>query len=335
MDQQFKCYEVLETSKGFNGVIKVKSTLELPDNEVLIRVLYSGLNYKDALSANGHKGVTKNYPHTPGIDAAGIVESSNNTEFHHGQQVIVTSYDLGMNTAGGFGQYISVPGNWIVPLPSQLSLRESMVYGTAGLTAAQGIHSMITNGQTPEMGPILVTGARGAVGGMAIMILDKLGFETIAGVSKISDDTEHLKSIGAASVIDSDQTNDNSSRVLMKPKWAGAFDVVGGNTLATILKCTSYGGNIVTVGNIESANLKTTVLPFILNGINLLGIGTQDTPMQLRKTLWNLLAGKWKPVNLEATVLEIGLSQLQHYINIMQTKKSRGRVLLNLNNDKK
>lgn len=332
MDQQFKCYEVQEAGEGHIGLIKVKSTAELPDNEVLIRVLYSGLNYKDALSAKGHKGVTRNYPHTPGIDAAGIIESSSNPEFLPGQEVIVTSYDLGMNTPGGFGQYIRVPGNWIVPLPSQLSLRESMVYGTAGLTAAQGINAMIENGQTPAMGPVLVTGARGAVGGMAIMILAKLGFDVLAAVSKIADDTEYLKSLGATDVIDSEQTNDRSARVLLKPKWAGAFDVVGGNTLATILKCTSYGGNVVVVGNIEGTDLNTTVFPFILNGINLLGIGTQDTPMQLRTKLWNLLATKWKPANPEATVVEIGLNKLQSYLDIMNLKKSRGRILLNLNN---
>lgn len=332
MDQQFKCYEVQETGEGYTGLIKVKSIAELPDNEVLIRVLYSGLNYKDALSAQGHKGVTRNYPHTPGIDAAGIIESSSNPEFLQGQKVIVTSYDLGMNTPGGFGQYIRVPGNWIVPLPSQLSLRESMIYGTAGLTAAQGIHAMLVNGQTPALGPVIVTGARGAVGGMAVMILARLGFKVLAAVSKIADDSEYLKSLGAIAVIDSEQTNDRSSRVLLKPKWAGAFDVVGGNTLATILKCTSYGGNVVVVGNIEGADLNTTVFPFILNGINLLGIGTQDTPMQLRTKLWNLLATKWKPANQEATVVEIGLNQLQSYLDIMILKKSRGRILLNLNN---
>jgi len=332
MKQLFKCYEVQETAGGFKGQIKTKSIANLPDNEVLIRVLYSGLNYKDSLSANGHKGVTHNYPHTPGIDAAGIIERSKSSEYLPGQQVIVTSYDLGMNTPGGFGQYISVPVDWIVPLPSKISLRESMVFGTAGLTAAQGIHAMIINGQKQEDGPVLVTGARGAVGGMAIMILSKLGFEVIAAVSKIANDTDYLKSLGATNVIDSEQTNDQSSRVLLKPKWAGAFDVVGGNTLATILKSIAYGGNIVTVGNIEGPGLNTTVFPFILNGISLLGVGTQDTPMPLRKKLWNLLANDWKPDNLELTTKEIGFDQLQSHLDIMHLKKSRGKVLLNLKN---
>ena len=332
-NQQFECYEVQETEEGISAQVKAKSISDLPDNEVTIRVAYSGLNYKDALSANGHKGVSRNYPHTPGIDAAGIVEYSVNPDFIPGQKVIVTSYDLGMNTAGGFGQFIKVPGDWIVPLPSQLSLRESMIFGTAGLTAAQGIYAMIQNGQIPEMGPVIVTGARGVVGGMAIMILAKLGFEIYAAVSKIGDDTDYLKSLGASKIVDSELTNDQSKRVLLKPRWAGAFDVIGGNTLATILKSTSYGGNIATIGNIESADLNTTVFPFILNGISLLGVGTQDTPMALRKKLWNLLATDWKPANQEATVREIGLNQLKSYLDIMLSKKSRGRILLNLHSE--
>ncbi len=331
MKQEFKCYEIQETDEGYIGKIRSKSIAELPDNDVLIKVAYSGLNYKDALSSSGHKGVTRNYPHTPGIDAAGTVENSENPEFFKGQEVIVTSFDLGMNTSGGFAQYIRVPGKWIVPLPSKLSLRASMIYGTAGLTAAQGIEAMLRNGQAPDMGPVLVTGARGAVGGMAIMILSKLGFEVIAGVSKIGSDTDHLKAIGASAIMDSEQTNDQSKRVLIKARWAGAFDVIGGNTLATILKSTSYGGNIVTVGNIEGADLQTTIFPFILNGINLLGVGTQDTPMPLRRKLWDYLATDWKPDNQESIVSEIGLNQLDSFLKTMISKKSRGRVLLNLN----
>ncbi len=330
MDHKFRCYEVSELNEAFESNIRIKSIAELPNNEVLIKVAYSGLNFKDALSASGHRGVTKNFPHTPGIDAAGIVESSLNPSFKPGQKVIVTSYDLGMNTSGGFAQYIRVPGSWIVPLPTTLSLKESMVFGTAGLTAAQGIHTMIHNGQKPDMGPILVTGARGAVGGMAIMILDNLGFEVVAGVSKIGDDSDYLKSLGASTVVDAQQTYDESNRPLLKSRWAGAFDVVGGNTLASILKSISYGGNVVTVGNIEGAVLNTSVFPFILNGLNLLGVGTQDTPMPLRRKLWDLLATSWKPSDPELIVKEIGLLDLKSHLDIMILKKSRGRVLLNL-----
>lgn len=330
MDQSYNSYEVSETANGFIAEIISKKVSDLPDNEVLIRVKYSGLNYKDALSASGHKGITRNYPHTPGIDAAGIVEESSNPMFHPGQEVIVTSYDLGMNTSGGFGQFIRVPSEWVIPLPDKLSLRESMIYGTAGFTAAQGIHSMIRNGQNPEWGPVLVTGARGAVGGMAIMILSKLGYEVIAGVSEIAEDSEYLKSLGAVEVVDAEITNDQSKHPLLKPRWAGAFDVIGGNTLSTILKSTKYGGNVVCVGNIQGVELNTTVFPFILNGINLLGIGTQDTAMELRRKLWNLLADEWRPKNIQSTTKEIGFNELKSALDLMINKKSRGRVLLNL-----
>ena len=331
MGENFKALQVIENESGeFNRRVIQRDISDLPDNDVLIRVKYSGLNYKDALSASGHKGVTRNYPHTPGIDAAGIIESSTDSRFQKGDQVLVSSYDLGMNTDGGFGTYISVPGDWVIPLPDKMTLRESMIFGTAGLTAAQGLHSMIHNGQKPDMGKLLVTGARGAVGGFAIMIAAKLGFDVVAGVSQMHDDTEKLLNLGACEVVDSSLTNDKSSRPLLRPAWAGAFDVIGGNTLATILKSVSYGGNVVTVGNIESHELKTTVFPFILNGINLLGVGTQDTPMSLRTQLWNLLADDWKPDNMNDILTEIGFDELDQYLSIMITKKSGGRILLNL-----
>ncbi len=330
MDQAFQCYEVKEENGKFIGSTRLKKISELPSHNTLVKVLYSGLNYKDALSASGNRGVTKNYPHTPGIDAAGEIISSEDNSFQPGQAVIITSYDLGMNTSGGFGQYIRVPSEWIVPLPESLTLRDSMILGTAGLTAAQGITAMLHNGQKPEQGPVLVTGSRGAVGSMAIMILAKLGFEVVAGVSTIAKDSVNLKELGAKDVVDSSLTSDQSGKPLLRPKWAGAFDVIGGNTLSTILKSTSYGGNVVCVGNIEDFNLNTTVFPFILNGINLLGIGTQDTPMALRRKLWNLLASEWKPEHLENISTETSLIQLDRYLKIMQEKKSRGRVLLNL-----
>ena len=328
MNKKFNCFEVSESNGIFSGSICKKNTSDLPDHDTLVKVEYSGLNYKDALSANGNRGVTRKYPHTPGIDAAGTIVESSSTIFKSGDEVLVTSYDLGMNTPGGFGEYIRVPSEWIVKLPNELSLKDSMALGTAGMTAAQGIFEMIHNGQSPDKGPILVTGARGAVGSMAIMILSKLGFEVIAGVSKISDDTNYLQSLGASVVVDSSETNDTSGKPLLKPRWAGAFDVIGGNTLATILKSTSNGGNVVCVGNIQGADLNTTVFPFILNGIKLIGVGTQDTEMSFRTKLWELLSNEWKPENLDSVVTEISIHQLSAYLSIMFDKKSRGRVLL-------
>lgn len=326
----YRAYQVKEINHSFKGELVELHSSHLPDHPVLVKVLYSGLNYKDALSASGHKGVTRHYPHTPGIDAAGIIEHSADPGFKAGEQVIVTSYDLGMNTPGGFGQYVKVPAEWIVRLPEGMTLRESMLLGTAGLTAAQGIHGLLQNGQHPDMGPVLVTGVRGAVGSMALMILSQLGFEVIAAVSKLGKDTEYLQQLGALKVVDREATHDISGKPLLRSEWAGAFDVVGGNTLSTILKKTGYGGNIVVVGNIGGFELDTTVFPFILNGVSLLGVGTQDTPMNLREELWKKLAGPWKPDQLEKVGTEIRLDQIQTYLDIMINKKSRGRVLLNL-----
>lgn len=330
MTKTFKAYVVRETPDGVHATVEHKSMEDLPKNEVLIKVAYSGLNYKDALSASGHRGITKSYPHTPGIDAAGTVIHSGVSNILEGQEVIVTSYDLGMNTSGGFAQYIQVPADWIVPLPASLSLRESMIFGTAGLTAAQGIYAMQRNGQRPDMGPVLVTGARGGVGSFALLLLKKLGYEVIAAVSELGDDTDFLKSLGADDIVDAATTLDTSKKPLLRPRWAGAIDVVGGETLATLLKSTSYGGNVVCIGNIGGIELHTTVFPFILNGINLLGVGTQDTSMDLRIQLWDLLADAWKPSSLDRVVTEIGLEDLHSYLKIMMAKKSRGRVLLHL-----
>lgn len=330
MAETYQAFLVSENNGVFSGKVMELSQDSLPQHPVLVRVHYSGLNYKDALSAAGNKGVTKSFPHTPGIDAAGVVMESDDPRFRQGDRVIVTSYDLGMNTPGGFGEYIRIPGDWIVPLPETLTLRESMILGTAGLTAAQGIHSMLLNGQQPDAGPVLVTGARGAVGSMALMILSHLGFEVIAAVSALGPDTDQLLELGATRVVDKTSTFDESGRPLLRSEWAGVFDVVGGNTLSTVLKKTAYGGNVVVVGNIGGASLETTVYPFILNGIRLLGVGTQDTPMTWRRLLWARLANEWKPVQLEAVVREISLNDLAVHLQIMQNRKSRGRVLLNL-----
>ena len=327
----FLAYRVKKAESGnYEGSVQKRLISELPGGDVLIKVSYSGLNYKDALSAFGRPVVTRNYPHTPGIDASGVVVEDRSGKFSSGDKVIVTSYDLGMNTEGGFGQYIRVPSEWVIPLPGAYSLRDSMLAGTPGLTAAQGVMALIEAGQTPENGPVVVTGARGAVGSYAVALLAKLGFEVIAAVSSLGDDTEAILSTGASSVIDSDITDDKSGRALLRAQWAGGYDTIGDNTLATILKSCSYGGNVVCVGNIQSGNLNTTVFPFIIRGIKLIGVATQDTPMDLRLKLWNLLSSDWKVDLPDEFTREIGLDDLRIYLQKMIDKKSRGRVLLNL-----
>ena len=274
----FKAFQVREDDKGnFSRSIIERNINELPDNDVLIKVHFSALNYKDALSAIGNKGVTRSYPHTPGIDASGTVMGCNTPGFKVGDEVIVTSYDLGMNTDGGFAEYIRVPETWVVPLPNGLNLKQSMIMGTAGLTAAIGLYKLEMMGQTPEMGPLVVSGASGGVGTMAVGILAAAGYQVIASTGK-EDAADLLKEIGAAEVVGREFVNDDSSRPLMKPNWAGGIDTVGGNTLSTMLKGCRPGGSIGACGLVGSPNLSTTVFPFIINGINLLGLDSANFP---------------------------------------------------------
>ena len=207
----------------------------LPEGDVLIQVHYSSLNYKDALSATGNKGVTRTYPHTPGIDAAGVVVSSEDATIKAGDQVIVAGYDLGMNTSGGFGEYIRVPSSWVVPLPEGMSLKESMMYGTAGFTAALSVYKLIGAGVKPSMGDVLVAGATGGVGSVAVSILSKLGFNVVGATGKMEEEDMLLR-LGAKKVIHRAELNDESGRPMLKGIYAGVIDTVGGHMLETALK---------------------------------------------------------------------------------------------------
>lgn len=322
---KYRSYVITEESSGnFTREIKTLDTADLPQNEVLIKVHFSSLNYKDALSASGNKGITRNYPHTPGIDAAGIVISDKTNHFTEGQQVIVTGYDLGMNTSGGFGEYISVPAGWVVPLPDGLTLKESMMLGTAGFTAALSLYHLLRCGQAPASGPILVTGATGGVGSLAIMLLSQAGFDVIAATGK-SDSYDYLQSLGASQILTREAVNDISGKLLLRPRWAGAIDNVGGNILATVLKGCAEHGNIACCGNALSPELHTSVFPFILNGVTLIGINTATTPMNLRTALWKKLSTEWKPSHLESITKTIHLEDLNEKIGLMMNGKVEGR----------
>jgi acrylyl-CoA reductase (NADPH) len=299
----------------------------LPEGEVLIKVLFSSLNYKDALSASGNKGVTRRYPHTPGIDAAGIVEHSLSPAFRPGDEVIVTGYDLGMNTPGGFGGYIRVPGEWVVQKPANLTLLESMVYGTAGFTAALALRRLQRNGQKPESGPLLVTGASGGVGSLATALFHKAGYEVIASTGKTGE-IANLKSLGAAEVIAREEVDDQSGRALLRGRWAGAIDTVGGNTLASVLKSTYVHGSVACCGNVSSPSLNTTVYPFILNGVSLLGVNSATCPMQERIEIWNLLALKWKIQLPDVYIQYTSLEDMPKWIDIILSGGLTGRVVL-------
>jgi len=326
----FQALVVSETADNrFIREIKERTLDDLPPGEVLVRVKFSSLNYKDVLSAIGNKGVTKKYPHTPGIDAAGVVEESRSPEFRPGDEVMVTSYDLGMNTPGGFGQYIRVPAAWVVKRPEGLSLRESMIYGTAGFTAALSVYRLMDHGITPGQGKILVSGATGGVGGIAVAILAREGFQ-VAAVSGRPETRDYLMKIGAQEVISAEAATDTSGRPLLKAQWAGSIDTVGGPLLATTIKSVQYGGAVTCCGNAASPDLPLTVYPFILRGVTLIGIDSQNCPMPTRVKVWQNLAGKWKLPNLEELATETTLEGLDEQMELMLQRRHRGRTVVRL-----
>lgn len=330
MSKKYTAFRVTEVAeRKYETSIEKLSIDDLPAGEVLIKVHFSSLNFKDALSASGNKGVTRNFPHTPGIDAAGEVVKSDNSAFKKGDKVLVTGFDLGMNTAGGMAEYIRVPADWVVSLPKGLGLRESMVYGTAGLTAGLSVYQLINQGINPDMGKIVVTGASGGVGSMAVAILGKLGFEVVAVTGK---ESAHvlLKSLGASECIGRDSLNDESKRPILKPLYAGAIDTVGGNMLATILKTLQYNGVATCCGLVNSPALNTSVFPFILKGVRLIGIDSVQCDINLRKVVWDNFASDWKVDYPEDLVDEIGLDGLADKIASILKGQIAGRVLVKI-----
>jgi acrylyl-CoA reductase (NADPH) len=329
-DTVYKAMIVEEPQKGtFTRRIGERRISDLPPGEVVIRVHYSSLNYKDALSATGHPGVSRNFPHTPGIDAAGEVVASETGALVPGDRVIVTGYDLGMNTPGGFGRYIRVPAAWVLKLPQGLSLRESMILGTAGFTAALSVLRLMEAGVRPGSGDIVVSGATGGVGSIAVGLMAKAGYRVVAASGKASEH-EFLLALGAAEVVGREELLKGSERPLMKERWAGAVDVVGGTTLAAILKATRYGGTVTCCGLVGSTELPVNVFPFILRGVGLLGIDSVECPMGQRITVWNRLADDWKLNSLDELAADCSLDELEQKIQSMLHGGLRGRTVVNL-----
>jgi acrylyl-CoA reductase (NADPH) len=326
----FPALVITETEdKKYLREIKERTLEDLPAGEVLVRVRYSSLNYKDVLSAIGNKGVTKQYPHTPGIDAAGVVEDSQSPDFTPGEEVIVTSYDLGMNTPGGFGQYIRVPAAWVVKRPEGLSLRESMIYGTAGFTAALSVYRLMVGGVTSDQGKILVSGATGGVGSVAVSILTQEGYQ-VAAVSGRAETRDYLVKLGATEIVSAEAATDTSGKPLLTAQWAGSIDTVGGPLLASTIKSMQYGGVVTCCGNVASPDLPLTVFPFILRGVTLIGIDSQNCPMPARVKVWQNLAGKWKLPNLEELATETTLEGLNDQIELILKRQHRGRTIVRL-----
>ena len=328
--KNFKAMVVTEVENDrFVRNIEDRHLDDLPKGDVLVNVEYSSLNYKDVLSAIGNRGVTKNYPHTPGIDAAGRVVESLSKDFEAGDAVIVTSYDLGMNTSGGFGQYIRVPAEWVVKMPEDLSARESMIFGTAGFTAALSVFRLVDYGITPDMGRVVVSGATGGVGSIAVSILSKAGYE-VAAVNGVVDEKDFLLKIGAKEVISIEEAIDSSGRPMLKGLWAGGIDTVGGEMLATTIKSTKDDGAVTCCGNVGSHDLPLNVYPFILRGVTLMGIDSQNCPMPMRLKVWQKIADEWKLDHLELLTTEVPLEGLDQRIDLILQRKHKGRTIVKL-----
>ena len=324
----YKALVVKEKDGHFIRSIQQKEIRHPEDQEILIRVHYSSLNYKDALSATGNKGVTKTYPHTPGIDAAGEVIESCSDSFAPGDMVIATGYDLGMNTPGGWGEYIRIPAEWAVKLPEGLTPKEAMIIGTAGFTAGISI-SRFTELVKPDDGYVLVSGATGGVGSVALSILSKLSYQTIA-ISGKTGETDYLKSLGATDIIPVTDFRALEKKPILSAKYAGGIDTVGGVILENMIKSTRLMGAITTCGSVAGTELNISVFPFILRGITLIGISAQNYPAHLRPVLWQKLAGEWKSDKLLSIYNEITLNELNAAIDSILKGQLKGRTIINL-----
>ncbi|WP_298038739.1 YhdH/YhfP family quinone oxidoreductase [uncultured Desulfuromonas sp.] len=315
--------------KTFTRRLTTRSLDDLPEGDLVVRVAYSSLNFKDALSATGHPGVTRKFPHTPGIDAAGTVVSCDSGAFAPGDEVIVTGFDLGMETDGGFGGLIRIPSAWAVRLPDGLSLRESMILGTAGFTAALSVFKLEQAGVMPGDGEILVTGATGGVGSLAVAILAKCGYRVTAATGKASE-ADFLKGLGATDVVGREAVLEGAEKPMMRERWAGVVDCVGGDTLAAAIKATRYGGAVTCCGLVGSPDLPLNVYPFILRGVSLHGVDSVQCPMEPRLELWKRLAGPWNPGGLEEVASECSLEGLEEKIQAILKGQLRGRTVVNL-----
>ena len=328
-----KTYQALESVKTEEGnVISVveKNVDELPEGDLLIKVSYSSLNYKDAMSASGMPGVTRNYPHTPGIDAVGEIDSSSNKNFKEGDKVIVTGYDLGMNTAGGFGQYIKVPAEWATPLPSGLSESESMSLGTAGLTAGLSVHALEAyRGNSFEGTKSIVTGATGGVGSIALMLLSKLNSEVTAITGK-KEQVDFLSGLGASEVILREDLQEVARKPIGKSLWDLGVDVVSGDVLTMLLTSLTPGGAVACSGLVGGPSFESSIFPFILRGNALLGIDSVEIPLEQKSQIWEKFSSDWK-LDLAELTKEVSLDDLENEIEKILQGNQVGRILVNLN----
>ncbi len=329
MSLSFRALIVDKTSEGFSVGTKTLSEADLPPGEVLIQVAYSGVNFKDGLACSPAGNIVRKYPFVPGIDLSGTVVSSSDPRFKPGDRVIVTSYDLGVTHFGGFAEYARVKADWVVALPAGLSLRQAMVLGTAGFTAGLALHLLEHNGLAPDRGRVLVTGATGGVGSLAVSALAAAGYQVAASTGKTN---EHafLRDLGATEILSREDVSGDNPKPLEKERWAAAIDSVGGATLAYALRAMRTGGGVAACGLTGGTSLSTTVFPFILRGVSLLGVDSVNCPMPLRRCIWERLAGSIRPADLERIGFEITLEDLRRIAAAILTGGIRGRAVVRI-----
>ena len=329
MTDRFAAYVVDKQDDRVEGRTDSLSLEDLPAGEVTIKVSYSSLNYKDGLACTGRGGVVRNYPHVPGVDAAGTVIASESADVAVGERVVVTGYDFGVGSYGGYAEYARVPAAWVARTPDGLTDYEAMALGTAGFTAAMCLLAMERNGAAPDQGPLLVTGATGGVGSLAVDILNQQGYSVAASTGK-PEQHDLLREIGAGEILSRDDVSltDAKPRPLLRATWAGAVDTVGGATLSNLIRTTRNGGNIALCGLVAGHDFAGTVIPFLLRGINLLGIDSVACPMPYRQTIWERLATDLKPRHLERLARVVTLSELPGAVDDILKGKVTGRLLV-------
>ena len=315
--------------KEFSADIKDVAIPKCGEDEIVIKVTYSSLNYKDALSSVGNPGVTRNFPHITGIDVAGTVYESTSTIFKVGERVLVTGYDMGMNTNGGHAEFVKIPASWVARIPDAITDKEIMTFGTAGLTAALSVNELLENGIKPESGSILVTGATGGVGSIAVSILSKIGFSVVA-ISGKAEKISYLKRIGADEVILRDTFNEEAKKPMMAEKYAGVVDTVGGEVLANALKYIKYDGVATCCGLTSSHELNTNVFPFILRGVRLIGIDSVECKLEKKQAAWEKIASKWKIDTLSNITNEITLNEVKDAYSLLLAGKAVGRYVVRI-----
>lgn len=324
----FRAFVVNKTAEDFTAQVQELNLADLPPGEVLIKVAYSSVNYKDGLASIPNGNIVRKYPFVPGIDLSGTVAESSDPRFKAGDEVIVTSYDLGVSHFGGFSEYARVKADWVVPLPTGLNLKEAMAFGTAGFTAALAVHQLEKNGLNPQSGPVLITGATGGVGSVAIGMFANLGYTIAASTGKESEHA-YLKELGATEILSREEVSAESARPMEKERWAGSVDSVGGSTLAYLLRTTKYGCSVAACGLTGGTAVNTTVFPFILRAVNLLGIDSVACPMDLRRILWERMAGDLKPRGLLDSIgQETFLEELPQVAASILKGGVRGRTII-------